>query len=388
MRWVILIVIAGLLGWYLQDEIKSLVTWNSATKSPLEIETEPPVSKARSVSDAAEDIDDITELLNRRLYAEFFQTYEQAFYNSEKSLTSHFKQVFLRHIEDLERSSQYHIAERLLQQFVENYSDEVEVRLKLATVYRKQQKLDSEINALYAARAQAFEVEQLDRITARIRTAVKARTHQLLKQDNTHRLLALYQMVTSIEPEYSPYFLQLAEIQVSMSDYDGAIQSLNTVIYDPMVGEKAVNLQQTVEKLNARSNATVIPLQRMGDHYAVKALIDDVQWVNLMLDTGATLTILSPKVLLNMGINPAYAEELRHFNTAAGVVEAPLIRIKTLALGNKSVAQLDVAVLELSGRSDIDGLLGMNFLKHFRFFINQSDSVLLLSEPSDSIFNP
>jgi len=36
-------------------------------------------------------------------------------------------------------------------------------------------------------------------------------------------------------------------------------------------------------------------------------------------------------------------------------------------------------VLDLGDRSGLDGLLGMNFLNHFQFFIDQNEALLRLS---------
>ena len=43
------------------------------------------------------------------------------------------------------------------------------------------------------------------------------------------------------------------------------------------------------------------------------------------------------------------------------------------------VNNLETGVLDLAGQTGIDGLLGMNFLRHFRFFIDQNESELRLS---------
>ncbi len=48
-------------------------------------------------------------------------------------------------------------------------------------------------------------------------------------------------------------------------------------------------------------------------------------------------------------------------------------------MGDWQVSQLEIGVLELGGSSAIDGLLGMNFLRHFQFFIDQNEAMLRLS---------
>ena len=66
------------------------------------------------------------------------------------------------------------------------------------------------------------------------------------------------------------------------------------------------------------------------------------------------------------------------FTTANGRVSAPIYRLDSVSIGDWQVSDLDVGVLEL-GDSGIDGLLGMNFLRHFQFFIDQHEALLRLS---------
>jgi predicted aspartyl protease len=48
-------------------------------------------------------------------------------------------------------------------------------------------------------------------------------------------------------------------------------------------------------------------------------------------------------------------------------------------VGDWQVSQIEIGVLDLGGSAGVDGLLGMNFLSHFRFFIDQNEAMLRLS---------
>ena len=67
------------------------------------------------------------------------------------------------------------------------------------------------------------------------------------------------------------------------------------------------------------------------------------------------------------------------FNTANGQVRAPIYILELLSVGDWYVQQLEIGILDLGGEAGFDGLLGMNFLSHFRFFIDQNENVLRLS---------
>jgi predicted aspartyl protease len=91
------------------------------------------------------------------------------------------------------------------------------------------------------------------------------------------------------------------------------------------------------------------------------------------------MTIVTPAALQRHGIQYMDTGRTGIFSTANGRVSAPVYRIGKLAVGDWEVRQLEIGVLDLGNRTDIDGLLGMNFLRHFQFFIDQNRSSLRLS---------
>jgi clan AA aspartic protease (TIGR02281 family) len=122
-----------------------------------------------------------------------------------------------------------------------------------------------------------------------------------------------------------------------------------------------------------------IPLVRSGQHFLVAAAPGNDGSLRLLIDTGASMTMVTPGALQRQGVRYRDTGKSRVFNTANGPVRAPIYILETLSVGDWSVQQLEIGVLELGGQTGVDGLLGMNFLKHFRFFIDQNDSMLRLS---------
>ncbi len=64
--------------------------------------------------------------------------------------------------------------------------------------------------------------------------------------------------------------------------------------------------------------------------------------------------------------------------TAGGTVKARLLRMPSLAVGGKPVHGLSVAVTAIPGLDSVDGLLGMDYLSHFAFTIDDGAERLLL----------
>ena len=98
-----------------------------------------------------------------------------------------------------------------------------------------------------------------------------------------------------------------------------------------------------------------------------------------MIDTGASVTLLTPEALEQKDIRYMDTGSTRVFNTANGPVRAPIYVLDSLTVGDWKVTRLEIGVLDLSGSPGIDGFLGMNFLRHFQFFIDQNQALLRLS---------
>ena len=121
-----------------------------------------------------------------------------------------------------------------------------------------------------------------------------------------------------------------------------------------------------------------IPLTRRGDHFLVTAYLNEVSQVTLLIDTGASVTTLSGASFARLdGSGFGYGGS-RLFNTPNGMTQGEVYRANSLALGNTLLSAVEIAVLDYESSAGVDGLLGMNVLRNFRFQIDQDNNVLYL----------
>jgi clan AA aspartic protease (TIGR02281 family) len=293
--------------------------------------------------------------------------------------------VLLGHARVLTDRQDYAAAEALLQRLLVAAWRDVEVRVLLAGLSQARGETGAALDWLYAARGHAGDAQLHARLTGRIRTLAAARAEALQAAGDTAGLLALYRQLTQLEPDHAAYFIGLADAQLALGDTAAALQSLQLVAQDPELGAQAAarlaRLQQAVPEQPAVATAEVagIPLRRHGNHFLVEAQPRRGDSLALLIDTGASVTILTPAALERHRV--AYRDTGRQalFSTANGRVRAPVYRIDALAVGDWQVRDLDIGVLELGSRGTVDGLLGMDFLQHFRFFIDQNRAELRLS---------
>jgi len=94
----------------------------------------------------------------------------------------------------------------------------------------------------------------------------------------------------------------------------------------------------------------------------------DRKVVRLLVDTGATVTILPPQVALAIGCDPAKARRRIAIITASGLEYLPLVTVPRVEALGCSVRNLTVACHDLPPQSTVDGLLGLDFLSRVPAF--------------------
>jgi len=331
----------------------------------------------------------IASLLQRNEYEAVLERYESLQVQADDTVMAGARSRILAHARQLIENRRFGLAEQLLQRFLVTAYRDVEARILLAAAYRGQQDFIAAIDQLYEARGYAYRPAMLQRITARIRSMVAELTQSLQRNDDQNALLALYQHLVQLEPDHAPWFMRLAAAQLALEDKEAARRSLLLVSQDPDVGAQALALlseldpelaeMQDTEPWDAAAEVVGIPLHRSGNHFIVDARPADGRSIRLLIDTGASLTIFTPDVLERRGIRYQDTGRTGVFNTANGRVQAPIYKLDSLSVGDWYVKHLEIGVLDLGSRAGVDGLLGMNFLNNFQFFIDQNEALLRLT---------
>jgi len=380
-------------GWIL-----SWLTYHSPGKDPLasaqpvintpvkSVRSDPSATGISSTKLAQED--SIESLLQQNAFEAAVEQLESLQLESDDSAAAETRTKILSHARKLLAQSRFSEAAQLLQRLLVAAFRDVEARTLLAEVYLGEQNVMAAIDQLYEARGYAYRAQMLQRISGRIRSIVAERGATLKANNDQNALLALYLHLTQLEPDHAPWFIQLAGAQLALEDREAALRSLVLVSQDPDVGAQAqvmlaeltIALSGTADTPPQVSTTQVagIPLQRKGNHFMVTASPSQHRSIRLLIDTGASLTILKPDVFEQPGIRYKNTGRSEVFNTANGRVRAPVYILDTLKVGDSQVNQLEVGILAM-GDSNMDGLLGMNFLRHFQFFIDQNEALLRLS---------
>jgi clan AA aspartic protease (TIGR02281 family) len=121
----------------------------------------------------------------------------------------------------------------------------------------------------------------------------------------------------------------------------------------PLLGEREQGLQVAV-KLNQHLNT------------------------RFLVDTGATYTMITPRLAKRLGVDSRQAKQHVTLATANGTTEAPVVVLNDVALAGYHVNRLPVVIRSL-GHDDLafEGLLGLNFFRDVELTITRSHVVVV-----------
>ena len=113
----------------------------------------------------------------------------------------------------------------------------------------------------------------------------------------------------------------------------------------------------------------IVEARIVGPANAIKA--------RLVLDTGAAVTTLVPEVIEELGYTRRDSFKKAKVHTAVGEERGYWLRVAEFSVLGVTTPDFALTVFPL-GHKDIDGLVGMNFLRHFNFEIRPADRRILV----------
>jgi aspartyl protease family protein len=148
-------------------------------------------------------------------------------------------------------------------------------------------------------------------------------------------------------------------------------------MYTPRAPNQLMVARQAAPAEPPPSNpdSVVVPPDAMG-HFRVEGRIDG-QFVQFVVDTGASVVALTSEDAASLGIHPGPMDFRALVKTANGTVHAAPVLLNMIEVGNLIVR--DVAAMVLPDRALSDNLLGLSFLSRLRHF-EYTDGKMILEQ--------
>lgn len=140
---------------------------------------------------------------------------------------------------------------------------------------------------------------------------------------------------------------------------------------EPLASEQVPFVSSSVPR-----GAITVGVSWLGPSAIVPVILNQTQRGNLMLDTGATSTVISHRLAALLSLRPTRSGLAQ---TVGGLIAVSVAQLKSLRVGDAEVTDLPVIVHDFSQDPRVDGLLGMDFLGRYQIGIDTQKQVLVLS---------
>ena len=123
-----------------------------------------------------------------------------------------------------------------------------------------------------------------------------------------------------------------------------------------------------------------VPIEKHGQVVVIEATLNGKTSAKFVVDTGASYTMISSAVARELNIDVSQNPRTMPFQTANGLIQAPLTNLDSIAVGGMEIKNLTAAVHDAVPDPNVSGLLGLNFLSNFRMDIDTQKGVLHLEK--------
>lgn len=118
------------------------------------------------------------------------------------------------------------------------------------------------------------------------------------------------------------------------------------------------------------ANGIILPIRISGPEHTRE--------IDALLDTGASYLVIPTEDAIDLGYDLALSPRFPAV-TANGIVEAPLILLRSVRLGPYCINEVPAMALNMAG-DRISSLLGLSFLCHFDVGLNLKSGNLLIED--------
>lgn len=314
-------------------------------KEAVNILYETPIDSAEHSNLKASYIDHVLTLLNKpeqnsRIITDALETYLAAFYDDTEAL--------------LLQSQQYVL--------LENFYEAL-ITLQQANSYA------------YTAQKKSLIKETYRKIISYIDTL-------LSNQQRSQELITTYEYAESLELLENKDIFRLAVLYLQTGDQYLAKEQLSklpdTQKWKTQIAAIFPKEENKTPAPDNHESKQSIPLKRVASQFIVPTKISRSPTL-LLIDTGASLTTINETHFnaIKRTSNLSFLRQ-QEFLTANGKTSGAVYIAEAFFIGEYTLENVEIAVLDFPTSSHSNGLLGMNILQKFIFQLDQENAVLIL----------
>jgi aspartyl protease family protein len=176
---------------------------------------------------------------------------------------------------------------------------------------------------------------------------------------------------------------QTSDNATSNSDQAAAVAFFNRIAqestnpYIASVAKESAKRLEVSHPIRTTGNRYEVPVISQPDNsIAVPAVINGKTMGTFIIDTGSSYTVITPRMAAKLGVEILPNTPRLSIITANGMIQAPLVTLKNVMIGQVQVNEVQAVVQDLGKDLMLSGLLGMNFFKGKSLTIQQDRLIL------------
>jgi len=139
-------------------------------------------------------------------------------------------------------------------------------------------------------------------------------------------------------------------------------------------------ISESLKAFNSEFSSATVNVTRSDLGTLVTALVNDTVQGKFLLDTGAGTVTLSEAFARRLKFDPARLPAAEFIMADGRKVMGRAVLLNSIKLGEARAVDIEAAILPVVAGDELDGLLGMSFLKHFAVHLEGSSGKLTLRQ--------
>lgn len=170
-----------------------------------------------------------------------------------------------------------------------------------------------------------------------------------------------------------------AQQQEAVTFYERVVKTTDNPLIAAMAKDSLARLKHQEQP---RQSVEIPLLIRMNKSLAIPVALNQNTMGTFLIDTGATHTVITPRMANKLGIQIDENTTRLTILTANGTVKAPLVNVKEITMGGITVRNVQAIVQPLGNDILLAGLLGMNVFQDMDLTVKR-DKLVLGVRPQD-----
>jgi clan AA aspartic protease (TIGR02281 family) len=201
------------------------------------------------------------------------------------------------------------------------------------------------------------------------------------KRHDDAEALRIWSRAVNLHPDNASFHYRRAEALAALGHRQSAAEAYRLALRldppYPLAGLVRDGLQRLDATTRAGALETIVPIEEARGVWIVAVLLNGSRPARFLVDTGSSVTLISPAMGSSLGLRPAAPRDPVELQTLSGLTTGASGRLASLKVGGAELH--DVPVVLHDPGPGLDGILGNTVLGRYRVTVDGDRRLLHLA---------